>query len=218
MRRPSLIGARERRVAVSRPGTDLPPGHPLLRASEAVAYTARQCLHVAAVLTGSVIALIESDRWAVPLAYSAASVLIVLTGLLFAHVQRERDCAIELILEGRDGLAIAPVQRQRKRLLAERTRERIIASSRTLIHQVRRASTSFSLTPPRFERAVVTAVTDELHDVIRLLGDGGCSARAIASAERLVEQATSPLYGRDVNALRDELRRVCGMVGDRGMC
>lgn len=217
MRRPSLIGARERRVAVSRPGTDLLPDHPLLRASEAVAYTARQCLHVAAVLTGSVIALIESDHWAMPLAYSAASVLIVLTGLLFAHVQRERDCAIVLILEGREMLAIAPVQRQRKRLLAPRTRDRIIGELEDAIHQVRRAGPSFSLTPPRFERAVVTAVIDELHDVIRLLDHSGCSARAIASAERLVEQATSPLYGRDVNALRDELRRVCGMVGDRRM-
>ena len=217
MRRPSLIGARERRGEASRPGADLPPGHPLLHASEAVAYTARQCLHVAAVLTGSLIALVQSDRWAVSLAYSAASVLIVLTGLLFAHVQRERDCAIELILEGRDGLAIAPVQRQRKRLLAEGTREHIIAELEDALHQVRRASTSFSLTPPRFERAVVTAVTDELHDVVRLLGDGGCSTRVIASAERLVEQATSPLYGQDVNALRDELRRLCGMVGDRGM-
>ena len=218
MRRPSLIGARERRVAVSRPGTDLLPDHPLLRASEAVAYTARQCIHAAAVLTGSVIALIESDHWAMPLAYSAASVLIVLTGLLFAHVQRERDCAIVLILEGRETLAIAAVQRQRKRLLAARTRERIIDEFVGAIHEVCRRSPSFSLTPPRFERAVVAAVTDELQDVICLLGDGGCSARAIASAERLVEQATSPLYGRDVNTLRDELRRVCGMVGDRRMC
>jgi hypothetical protein len=155
-----------------------------------------------------VIALIESDHWAMPLAYSAASVLIVLTGLLFAHIQRERDCAIVLILEGREMLAIAPVQRQRKRLLAPRTRDRIIGELEDAIHQVRRAGPSFSLTPPRFERAVVTAVIDELHDVIRLLDHSGCSARAIASAERLVEQATSPLYGRDVNALRDELRRV----------
>jgi hypothetical protein len=38
----------------------------LRRASEAVAYTRRQCLHVAAVLTGSVIALIQADRWAMP--------------------------------------------------------------------------------------------------------------------------------------------------------
>ena len=206
-----------RPVAAGAPGTDLHPHHPLIRASEAVTYTARQCLYVAAVLTGSVIALIESDHWAMPLAYSAASVLIVLTGLLFAHVQRERDCAIVLILEGRETLAIAAVQRQRKRLLAARTRERIIDEFVGAIHEVCRRSPSFSLTPPRFERAVVAAVTDELQDVIRLLGDGGCSARAIASAERLVEQATSPLYGRDVNTLRDELRRVCGMVGDRRM-
>jgi hypothetical protein len=33
-------------------------------------------------------------------------------------------------------------------------------------------------------------------------------ARGVARAERLVERALSSLYGRDVGALREELRRV----------
>ena len=40
--------------------------------------------------------------WAGPLAVSAASVLLILTVLVAAHKQRERDCAIELVLEGRE--------------------------------------------------------------------------------------------------------------------
>ena len=77
----------------------------------------RQWVHVAAVLTGSVIARIEGREWAGPLAGSAASVLLILTVLVAAHKQRERDCAIELVLEGRETVPIAAVQRQRRRLL-----------------------------------------------------------------------------------------------------
>jgi hypothetical protein len=215
MRRTSLIARRERQVAASAPGTDLPTDHPLPRASDAVTYTARQCLYAAAVLTGSVIAVIESDRWAMPLAYSAASVLIVLTGLLFGHVQRERDCAMALILEGREGLDLAPVQRQRKRLLAPRTTERLIEELEDAVRLARRPTHSVSLTPPRFEASVVVPLADDIHDVMSLLGDRRCSARAVASAEQLVEQAVSPLYGQDVDALRDELRRLRFLLKER---
>jgi hypothetical protein len=204
---------RARRVGVRAP--ELDAGHPLLRASEAVAYTWRQCLYVAAVLIGSVIGLIQTDRWVMPLAYSSAGVLLVLTGLLFAHVQRERDCALTLILEGRETLGIAPVERQRKRLLAKRTRKRIVDDLEEAVRHASRPACLVSLTPPRFEPSVIGALTRELHRVMRLLGDEGCSARAVASAERLVEQELSPLYGRDVDALRDELRRLCDLLEDR---
>ena len=79
--------------------------------------TGRQWVHVAAVLAGSVIARIEGREWAGPLAGSAMIVLLILTVLVAAHKQRERDCAIELVLEGRERVPIAAVQRQRRRLL-----------------------------------------------------------------------------------------------------
>ena len=47
--------------------------------------------------------------------------LLVLGLLLAAHLQQERDCAIDLVLEGREVLRIAAIQRQRHRLLSERT-------------------------------------------------------------------------------------------------
>lgn len=193
----------------------LRPGHPLRRASEAVAYTGRQWLHVAAVLLGSVIAWAQAYRWAVPLVNSSASVLLVLTGLLFARVQRERDCAIALILEGRERLAIAPVQRQRRRLLERRTRERLIGELEDAVRLARRPRRSISVNPPRFEASVVGPLTDELHAVMCQLADSGCSARGIASAERLVEYANSPLYGQDVDALRDELRRLGDLLNEQ---
>jgi hypothetical protein len=52
------------------------------------------------------------------------------------------------------------------------------------------------------------AVADEILEVIGLLRRPNASARGVARVERLVERALSPLYGRDVDALREELWRV----------
>ena len=71
-----------------------------MRATEAVDYTGRQCVRVVAVLTGSAIARTEGREWAGPLAGSAGIVPLILTVLLAAHKQRERDYAIERVLEG----------------------------------------------------------------------------------------------------------------------
>ena len=53
--------------------------------------------------------------------------------------------------------------------------------------------------------------------MIGLLRTEGVSARGVARAERLVERAVSPLYGQDVGALREELRRVRDLLGNGGM-
>ena len=218
MNRPSLHGLRGRRVPAVRHGVGLRSDHPLLRATEAVHYTGRQWVHVAAVLTGSVIARIEGREWAGPLAGSAASVLLILTVLLAAHTQRERDCAIELVLEGHETVPIAAVQRQRRRLLLEQTRNGLAGNLEDLIRQAAsRSRRQMRVTPLLFEPRVLTMAAGELRDVIGLLRTEGVSARGVARAERLVERAVSPLYGQDVGALREELCRVRDLLGNGGM-
>jgi hypothetical protein len=208
MRRPSVHASRAGRV----PGgvhAGLRPDHPLLRASEAVRDTSRQWIYVAAVLVGGGIALIEGRPWAAALACSAGGVLLILSVLLAAHRQRERDRAIELILEGRENVPIAAVQRQRRRLLARRTRQGLASSLEDLLQEVStRRRLPLRPVAPLFEPRVVRAVTNELRGVIALLRTEGVSARGVARAERLVEHAISTLYGHDARALREELGRV----------
>ena len=189
-----------------------------MRATEAVHYTGRQWVDVSAVLTGSVIARIEGREWAGPLAGSAASVLLILTVLVAVHKQRERDYAIELVLEGRERVPIAAVQRQRRRLLAEQTRNGLAGNLEDLIRQSASLS-RFQLraTPLPFEPMVVRMVAAELRVVIGLLRAEGVSARGVARAEQLVERAVSPLYGQDAGALREELRRVRDLLENGGM-
>ena len=218
MNRPSLHGLRGGRVPAVRHGVCLRSDHPLLRATEAVHYTGRQWVHVGAVVTGSVIARIEGRQWAGPLAGSATSVLLILTVLVAVHKQRERDCAIELILEGREGIPIAAVQRQRRRLLAEQTRNGLAGNLEELIRRAaRRSRLRPRVTPLPFEPTVLTMAAGELRDVIGLLRGEALSARGVARAERLVERAVSPLYGQDAGALREELCRVRDLLGNGGM-
>ena len=218
MRRRSLSTSRAHGVAGVAERTVLRSDHPLLRATEAVQYTGRQWVDVAAVLTGGVIARIEGREWAGPLAGSAASVLLVLTVLVAAHKQRERDCAVELVLEGRERVPIAAVQRQRWRLLSDQTRNGLAGNLEDLIRQsAGRSRRQMRVTPLPFEPTVLTMAAGELRDVIGLLRAKEVSARGVARAERLVERAVSPLYGQDVAALREELRRVRDLLGNGGM-
>ena len=175
--------------------------HPLLHASEAVHYTGRQWVHVAAVLTGGVIARIEGLEWAGPLAGSAASVLLILRSCLpctsSANGTRDRVDS-----RGREGIPIAAVQRQRRRLLAEQTRNGLAGNLEDLIRQsASRSRLQMRVTPLPFEPTVLRMAAGELREVSGLLRTEGVSARGVARAERLVERAVSPLYGQDADAL-----------------
>ena len=65
---------------------------------------------------------------------------------------------------------------------------------------------------PLFERAVIKAVADDLRAVIRLLGSDHAPVRGVALVEHLLTDACSPLYGNEVNLLREELHRVARLL------
>ena len=218
MRRPSLNTSRAHGVGGVVQRTVLRSDHPLLRATEAVELTVAQCVNVAAVLTGSVIARLERGAWAAPLAVSAASVLLILTIRLALFEQHKRDCALELILAGDEATPIAVVQRQRRRLLSPRTRNGLATSLEDVVRYVSSGPKRRSrIGRPLYEPRVVAAVADELCEVIGLLRAEGVSARGVARVERLIKHAVSPLYGLEVSALRDELGCVRDLLEDRDM-
>jgi hypothetical protein len=120
MRRQSLIAARHGAAARLPAGEILGPQHALVRAIDASQSAARQWLDVAAVLAGSIIALSEGRNWAAAAAISAGIVLLGLTGLVAALERRKRDRAVDLIVDGRESLPLAAVQRQPVWALRER--------------------------------------------------------------------------------------------------
>lgn len=58
----------------------------------------------------------------------AVTVPVVLAVLAAALFRRARRCALDLIVESREWLPVAAVQRQRRHLLKQQTRERLATS------------------------------------------------------------------------------------------
>jgi hypothetical protein len=144
-----------------------------------------------------------------PVALAAGVVLVVLTMLVASCRQRERDRAIDLILDGRAHVALAAVHRQRRRLVSRRTRIVLAASFEDIVKDGHRPpALQMRGARPLYCRQVVRSVSPALREVACLLEGEGVSARAVAGAERLITDGASPLYGLDVDALRDELDRV----------
>jgi hypothetical protein len=147
------------------------------------------------------------------LALSASVVFVVLTILAAAFRQREHDRAIDVILDGYEEIPIAAVRRQRRRLLSDRTRRTLARNFEHMIHQASAPQIQMRGARPLFHLRVVAKVSPDLYEVVRLLRTGHVPARGVARAERMITDGTSPLYGLEVDALREELHRVRRMLG-----
>lgn len=160
-------------------------------------------------LAGASIAQLEDHPWATGLAISAGIAVLAITALIAALVARVRDCATELIAEGRETLPIAAVQRQRRRLLTRR-RTKILA--KTLDTMVRHATAPPKIrttaTRPLFDPMVIARVGPDLRALIERLQTERAHARGVALIERLIIDGGSPLYRDNEKRLREELHRV----------
>jgi hypothetical protein len=143
-------------------------------------------------------------------------VLAILTIVVLSLRQRRRDLAIDLIIDGRENITIPAVRHEYERLTSKRTRQALTRTFEGIIEDATR--------PPRlqlrggqplYHRTVVARASPELQSIAGLLTIDTSSARAIARAERVITGATSPLYGRDPRALREELRHVIDLLSKR---
>jgi hypothetical protein len=191
------------------PGELLGSDHPFTRANEALAVFLRQIGSVGLVLFAGVAGLVLGAGQALPFVIGAVIVLLVLAGLAGEQWDRRRVAARQLVLDGRETLPLAPIQRERRRLLEARTRHYVARSfERVLQHVTRRPAPVPTSVRPLFDVGTVAAVTEDLREIVKLLHAGVGQARGVALAERLLTEGVSPLYGYDAIALRDELRRV----------
>jgi hypothetical protein len=215
MRRPAFIrpattphrhGAARVRSRRTRESSVLGADHPLVRVGAALESVVSQSLAVGAILTGSIIALREGATWAGALVVSAAVVLLAFMFAAAALRQRKRDCALDLIIAGRDELPLAAVQRERRRLLAPRTRTVLTKHIDAILEEASGPHVLSARVP--VDAAVVRAVAPDLRAVIQQLRADHPAARGIALTKRLVTNGDSPLYGHDPRLLREEITRV----------
>jgi len=197
------------------PSAVLGADHPLSRAVDRRESVGRQSRVVGAVLIGSIIEFTQGAGWAAAAALSAVVVLFGLAIGAAALTQRQRDRALDLIIEGRENVAVAAVQRERQRLHAPGTQRCLARAIDGMI--------DLALNPPKirgrgarplFEIAVVACVAEDLRAISRRLGAHHASVRGVALAERLMSDGTSPLYRDQADVLCEQLRRIYDLMID----
>ena len=194
--------------------TVLGPTHPLVETIETLAEAKRQAITVLVILAASLAPASLGSPWAQTAALSAAAMGCVLAAALVTLRRRRRRQALELILEGREGLPVAAVEEERRRLLDPRGRDSLAASFESLAHD--------ALSPHDwpigsvFSRSTVAAVAEQLRDVGSLLRAGPSGARGVALARGLLtDGAGSPLHSGELGLLRHELRRIRFLLASR---
>ena len=190
-------------------GELLGPGHPLARDLESHAAVARDAPTVLAAAACGVVAAIGGEPWGVPVILGAAGALVLLAAAAAILHGRERTHALTLILDGRERLPLPVVERERRRLLDAGLRERLARSLLEMIGpEADRTAALTTGTPPMFDIEVLHEVEPEVRRLAEQLRGEPSGARAVALVERLVTSGMSPLYGRDAEVLREELRRL----------
>jgi hypothetical protein len=181
-------------------------GHPLTLLTELRATTLEQALAVSAMLGLGLAALAAGASWATSIVIAAVVVELGLALRAAGLSLEARAHALDLIIQGRGDVPLAPVARHLTRL---RDRDHRYALARS-VAQTRNTAMRHpeAVAAPIFKVSVVNEVTDELANVAELLVRPEADVRGVALIERLLSDGTSPLYSDDVDTLRAELRRI----------
>ncbi len=161
--------------------------HPLTRASDALDATVKQLLVVVGLFAGGVAASIEDARWGRELAIAAGVVLLGFAFAAWIRAQTRRDRALDLILEGRESLPLAVVQRECRRLASRRTRQALARTLDSMIREtLQRRPLVLRSARPLLSRALITETQYEIRAVVRLLLGETVTVRGVALVERVM--------------------------------
>lgn len=181
--------------------------HPLVGLLRRSQTTVERMLAVAAVQLVACILLYGGVPSALPLAIAAAVVQIALGLRLAVLRQSRRDLCLELIIGGVSRLPLGAVEREWRRLEDPRHLARLARSLRDVVDLAGRPLARIPSSRPLFDVRVVRLVRPQLLELAGLLATNAPPLPGVALVQRLMTSAVSPLYGADVEPLRQELRR-----------
>jgi hypothetical protein len=180
--------------------------HPLVTVLRASLIAVEQLVAVAASEAVAVILFCERAPFGLPLAIASGLVQVALGCRLAMLASRRRDICRQLIIAGRERLALAEVERERRRLSDARLQTRL---ARTL-EDAADAGAGRHFEPritPLLHVHVLRPVGPQLRETARLLRGNGASVRGVALVEWLLTSGESPFYGAQLQPLRRELGR-----------
>lgn len=117
-----------------------------------------------------------------------------------------RDVCLAMISRGEGQARVESLVRARVRLDSPRHRDMLASSLEAVIRILDQRPARVAASRPLFRPWVVRPFAPELRAIAELLRSGG-GVRGVAVVERLLTSGESPLYGRDLEPLRIELRR-----------
>ena len=204
----ALKPARSSRLGPQDPSALLGARHPLVHTLHALGVVARQTLAVAVALATCAVFAAGGATWALAGGFITVHVLLALVAIAAGLRGRARRQALNLILEGRERLALAAVERERRRLLNPRTRRRLATEltgfleGALLARGVPVASPALLADP-----SVVRENASDVSAFAALVRAAPASARGVAVVECLLRRRSSALYGKEAQPLGEELRR-----------
>jgi hypothetical protein len=188
-------------------------GHPLVGLLYACQTTADEIVVVAAVQAAVVVLFWLSAPFALALAISTAVVQLSLAGRYGMLRMYRHELCRDLVIGGREKLPLAALGCELRRLRDPRRRAWLARAVEELADSADQRRREIGLGPPLCNRRVLAGVQPQLRDLARLLQAGGGGVRGVALLDRLITSGTSPLYGRRVEPLRDELGRIRYLLG-----
>jgi hypothetical protein len=201
-RTPAAERAAERSVAELHLGSD----HPLVRSLSKSEIAYRQLVTVTAVQVAGVVWFLGDWPSGLSLAIGAGVAQATLGSRAAALGWFRRDLCREVIADGGAALPLPCIERTCRRLLDPRALERLASSVDELVLSARCPGAPPLLSYPLADGRVIRAVTSELRQVAALLR-GVPAVRGVALVEWLLTSPATPLYGTDVELLRQELGR-----------
>jgi hypothetical protein len=153
-------------------------------------------------------AYIGGRGWGLPLLIAAGITELGLGLALALHVGLQRERARELIIAGRDDLPLALLQRESRRLSRPRRTRSLARALENIVGAAERWPTLIRTCRPVFDPRLVRAEGPRLRAIASRLRVSRVSARTVARLVRLLTSGASPLYGREPDELRRELRLI----------
>jgi hypothetical protein len=187
--------------------------HPLVGVLRQSDVALHQLVSATAVQAAGVVWLTGNVSFGRSLAIAGLVVQVGLGCRVAALRARRRELCRELIVAGRQGLPLAYIDRERRRLLDPRTLGRLATSVDEIVEIAVRPLPRHPAVRPIFYVSVIRQVAPELRQIASLLRGSGPCAPGVATVEWLLTSPASPLYGVEVEPLRQELGRARCLLG-----
>ncbi len=182
--------------------------HPLTRATRRFENARLQLLSGLLILAGTV-ALARGPARPVEL-FAGAAICAILGGLVASAWFGRRRRALEVIIAGDEDLPLAELEPVRRRLRDARRRAALASALDRCLHAAQQWDRTIPSMRPLSNVRLLLPLAEDVREIERLLRqDSLPRVRGVALCEWLLtDGVTSPLFGRDGDALRRELGRI----------